>query len=130
MRRARLILLISMILTSVNVACVSVGNQVVKDRITIVNTTTKLGRVVEMAIIYSSLTTHVFIRTDDGSLVSEKKTVTGWTIYRPDVAIAKGYNLPRISGSIVVMILMEDGKRARVNIGGWYVKPPPGGGEE
>ena len=93
---------------------------VVKDRIVVVETTTKTGRKIEMATILSSHKVDVVFKQDD-KVFTQRKQIKGWVVVRPDVARAEGLVAPRVGVSVVATIKTADGKQHQQDIGGWYL---------
>ena len=89
-----------------------------------VHNTTKQGRSIELAKIIQPTETLVYILTDDGTFSTDVKNITGWNAIRPDIAKVQGLNSVRVVYSTIVKVRNEEGNETKLNIGGWYVKPP------
>jgi len=112
---------ISMTLLVALTACVTIGPKV-KDRITLVEQTTKRQRVVEVAKVLDDVKVLIAVKVDgDLDHRTEERDLEGYNVIRPDIAVARGLRTPFVAEEKVVKVRRLDGEIDRLNIGGWYI---------
>lgn len=103
---------------------ISIGKQVVKDRIIFIHTTTENQRNVEEVTCTQSKTVEVWIKEEStGNIYVSDCDLKNCKLVRPDIAVAKALTAPRVAVNVVVRVRRPDGTKDYIDVGGWYVKP-------